>query len=82
MLEPAGFARGYDELALSAVNISIGGTVIALGSLRDLIRSKEILGREKDREHLPELLARETELEQERSRSHSPGDDLGPGLSL
>ncbi len=79
VLEPKGFERGYDDLATSAVIVNVDGTEIAVGALRDLIRSKELLDREKDREHLPLLVAREAELEQQRRREREidSGLDLG-----
>ncbi len=80
VLEPAGFERGYDDLAFRAVTIDVAGTMVRIGALPDLIRSKELLGREKDREHLPELVARQAELDLERSRSYNPGYDRGLGL--
>lgn len=82
VLEPAGFQRGYDDLAFKAVTIDLAGTRIRIGALQDLIRSKQLLGQEKDREHLPELLARKAELDLDRGKSHGhdPGDDRGLGL--
>lgn len=59
MLEPAGFERGYDDLAWHAITLDVAGNRVMIGSIGDLIRSKELLGREKDREHLPDLLARQ-----------------------
>lgn len=83
LLEPKGYERGYDELVLSAVTVEVGdGTSVRVGSLRDLIRTKQLLGREKDREHLPDLLARQRQMEIEKRKSHSPGDDRGPSLGL
>lgn len=57
-----------------------GENRVKIGSIDDLIRSKEILGREKDREHLADLRARQAELDLERGKHRDPGDDLGLGL--
>lgn len=84
VLEPKGYERGYDDLIDSAVTVPVGRGTVLVGSISDLIRSKGLLGREKDRTHLPSLLERQAEierLEQIKSRYNSPGDDLGPGLS-
>ena len=51
---PAG-TRGYRDLAKDAVDLEVDGMVITVASLRDIIRSKETLGREKDRAQLPTL---------------------------
>lgn len=85
VLEPKGYERGYHDLVGSAVTVPIGSGTVLVGSISDLIRSKELLGREKDLTHLPSLLERQAEierLEQIKSKYSSPGDDLGPGLSL
>jgi predicted nucleotidyltransferase len=82
VLEPKGFERGYSDLLRSAAAIEIRGTTVPVGSVRDLIRSKELLGREKDQEHLPELRARQAELTREHWKSHNPSDDRGPGLGF
>ena len=84
VLEPRGYERGYNDLILSAVTVPVGGSTVLVGSLSDLIRSKELLGREKDRTHLPSLLERQAEIERLeliRGKYNSRGDDLGPGLS-
>ena len=83
-LEPRGYERGYNDLIVSAVTVPVGGSTVLVGSLSDLIRSKELLGREKDRTHLPSLLERQAEIERLeliRGKYNSRGDDLGPGLS-
>lgn len=83
VLEPKGYERGYDDLVASAVTLEVGdGTIVRVGSLGDLIRSKRLLGRDKDREHLPDLLARQAEVEIEKGKSHSAGHDRGPSLGL
>lgn len=80
VLEPKGYERGYDDLAFRAVTLQLDETRIRVGDLRDLIRSKELLGREKDREHLPDLRRRQAEMELERSRDLS--NDRGPGMDF
>jgi hypothetical protein len=80
VLEPAGFERGYDDLSWHAVTVDVAGNRVKIGSIDDLIRPKEILGREKDREHLADLRARQAELDLERNKHLDRGDDLGLGL--
>ncbi|MGI8493578.1 MAG: hypothetical protein ACR2NJ_12665 [Acidimicrobiales bacterium] len=53
VLKPKGFERGYDDLAQLAITIEIGGTTVRVGALRDLIRSKELLGRERTENTYP-----------------------------
>ena len=62
-LEPAGFA-GYAELVEHATEVSIGGTAVSVASLDDVIRSKEIADRPKDRATLPILYALRDEIRQ------------------
>ncbi len=47
--------EGYEDLVREAQDIEAFGVTVAVASLRDLIRSKEAAGREKDVEHLPIL---------------------------
>ena len=51
---PAGTA-GYKDLVRDKADFEIDGVVYPVASLRDIIRSKEALGREKDRAQLPTL---------------------------
>ena len=51
---PAG-TSGYDDLKRDAVTFRIGDLDIPTASLRDVIRSKEAAGRERDRMALPTL---------------------------
>ena len=53
---------GYDDLAAHAVDVDIGGFVIKVAALDDIIRSKEAAGREKDRVALPQLYALRDEI--------------------
>ena len=59
--EPAGFS-GYDELLRNAVEVPVAGTVATVASLDDVIRSKEIANRDKDRATLPVLYALQDEI--------------------
>jgi hypothetical protein len=52
---PAG-TSGYDDLVRGRIEYDLGdGLVVPTAALRDVIRSKEAAGREKDRQHLPTL---------------------------
>lgn len=66
---PAG-TRGYDDLRREASRERLGrGLIVTVASLRDVIRSKEAAGRDKDLAQLP--LLRRT-LEQIREREQRP----------
>ncbi len=66
---PAG-TRGYDDLRREASRVRLGrGLNVTVASLRDVIRSKEAAGRDKDLAQLP--LLRRT-LEQIRERQRKP----------
>lgn len=66
---PAG-TRGYDDLRREASREHLGkGLIVTVASLRDVIRSKETAGRDKDLGQLP--LLRRT-LEEIREREHRP----------
>jgi hypothetical protein len=64
---PAGFS-GYDELLTNAVEVPVAGTVATVASLDDVIRSKEIANRDKDRATLPVLYALRDEIADLRRR--------------
>jgi predicted nucleotidyltransferase len=51
---PAG-TTGYADLAERAQSIDIGGVVVKVAALEDIVRSKEAANREKDRVVLPAL---------------------------
>ena len=51
---PAG-TNGYDDLIRDAVRFELGDLEVPSASLRDVIRSKEAAGRERDRQALPTL---------------------------
>ena len=67
--------------------VALGGADVLVGSLEDLILSKQLLRREKDLVHLPELLKRVEELSREgpehperargRERDQGIGYDIG-----
>jgi hypothetical protein len=59
--QPAG-TQGYDDLAQRAFEIAIDGTVVPVASLADIIRSKEVANRPKDRATLPILYALQDEI--------------------
>lgn len=54
-LQPSG-TEGYGDLAESAVEIVLAGTVVPTASLEDVVRSKAAAGRAKDNVALPVLL--------------------------
>ena len=47
--------QGYPDLVRDALTVTVGGVEIRLASLRDVVRSKEAAGRDKDRRVLPLL---------------------------
>lgn len=55
VLHPRGFEEGYSVLLPRAVTVDVGGVQVVTGAIDDVIVSKELLGREKDLEHLLEL---------------------------
>ncbi|MGH2869068.1 MAG: hypothetical protein ACRDNK_16100 [Solirubrobacteraceae bacterium] len=48
---------GYRELNQRAVMVHVGGATVIVAALQDILRSKEVADRDKDREALPELRA-------------------------
>ena len=58
---PAG-SSGYEDLVGDAIELEIDGTVVRVASLADIIRSKEIANRPKDRATLPILYALQDEI--------------------
>lgn len=54
---PAGFASGYDELALRAITVHHANVDIPVASLEDVVESKRTAGRPKDITALPALEA-------------------------
>ncbi|MCA1672446.1 MAG: hypothetical protein LC799_09660, partial [Actinobacteria bacterium] len=62
VLEPRGFEAGYSALIAGSTRVHRGGVEIQVGALADLIRSKELLRRAKDVEHLAVLYERFPEL--------------------
>jgi hypothetical protein len=59
--EPAGFT-GYDDLVERAVDVPIGGSAAKVAALSDVIHSKEVANRDKDRATLPILYALQDEI--------------------
>jgi hypothetical protein len=59
--QPAG-SNGYSDLAESAIEMEIDGTVVRVAALPDIIRSKEAANRPKDRATLPVLYALQDEI--------------------
>ncbi len=88
VLRPRGFEAGYSVLAPRAVTVEVGGAEILVGAIEDLIVSKELLGRDKDRDQLPELrrlwLARDAGASPEAREEHDVARDgpEPPGLEL
>jgi predicted nucleotidyltransferase len=68
---PAG-TTGYSDLAERAQSIDIGGVVVRVAALEDVIRSKEAANREKDRVVLPALRRL---LERSSEHRSSPADE-------
>jgi hypothetical protein len=62
-ISPAAFPEGYDDLVLTSVEMDLGvDGPVRVAALRDIIRSKEAAGRDKDRAALPYLRALADEL--------------------
>ncbi|MBI4486757.1 MAG: hypothetical protein HY655_12170 [Acidobacteria bacterium] len=59
--EPAG-TKGYDDLARHAVTYDLGGLLVPVATIDDVIRSKRAANRAKDRAALPELEALREEI--------------------
>ena len=59
---PAG-TEGYEDLVREAQDLDAFGVTVPIASLRDIVRSKEAAGREKDIKHLPILYQSLRELE-------------------
>ena len=70
VLEPRGFEAGYAALVGRSTRVLRGDVEIRVGGLVDLIRSKELLRRAKDVEHLAVLY--------ERFPEHAPRSQSGP----
>lgn len=61
-LRPAAFPNGYTDLVDHAESFDVGGFVVQVASLDDVIRSKEAANRDKDRVALPQLYALRDEI--------------------
>lgn len=62
VLERRGYEDGYAALAADTTTVQRGDIVIQVGALVDLVRSKELLSREKDLQHLAVLYEQRPEL--------------------
>ena len=51
-----GERRRYEQLVGRSSRADVGGVVVSVAALDDIIESKTFAGRDKDREALPELL--------------------------
>jgi hypothetical protein len=60
-LRPSGFG-GYEDLIEQALEFDVGGFVVRVASLDDIIESKEAADRAKDRAALPQLYALRDEI--------------------
>jgi hypothetical protein len=60
---PSAFEGGYEALAANAARFDVGGFVVQVAALPDIIRSKETADRDKDRAALPMLRALQDEIE-------------------
>lgn len=69
-VEPLG---DFEQLAKSAIRLTIEGMSIRVIALEDLIRVKQTLNRPKDREALTHLLAIRRVRENQRTRTPRPG---------
>ena len=48
VFSPAATPGGFDELVSASVKVKVGSEDVAVASLEDVLRSKEVVGREKD----------------------------------
>ena len=71
MLEPKGFEAGYTALIAGSTRVRRGDVEIRVGGLADLIRSKQLLRRAKDVEHLAVLYEQFPELAPGSQSGHS-----------
>lgn len=62
VLEPKGYEDGYTALLGGSTTVRRGDVEITVGALADLVRSKDLLRRAKDIEHLALLYERHPEL--------------------
>lgn len=60
---PAAFPNGFEDLIERSQPFDVGGFVVRVAALDDIIRSKETANRDKDRAALPQLYALRDELE-------------------
>ena len=74
--EPAAFT-GYEELVQHAVTVSVAGVAVAVASLDDVIRSKEVADRPKDHATLPVLYGLRDEIAESARRPGPSRNDSG-----
>jgi hypothetical protein len=60
---PAAFPDGFEDLIERSQPFDVGGFVVRVAALDDIIRSKETANRDKDRAALPQLYALRDEIE-------------------
>lgn len=78
VLDPQG-SGGYEDLHRSAVDFQVFGIRLHAASLEDIITSKELSGRPKDRAHLENLRELADELHRQRELDRDiEGPELGP----
>jgi len=68
-------SNGYTDLVANAVGIDIGGFVIKIAALDDVIRSKEAADREKDRLALPQLYALRDQIQARETPKKKPSKE-------
>lgn len=54
--DPSGGRHSYEDLVGRASDIAVGGVIVRIASLGDIVASKQYAARPKDLEALPELL--------------------------
>ena len=54
--DPSGGRHPYEDLVSRASDIAVGGVIVSIASLGDIVASKQFAARPKDIEALPELL--------------------------
>jgi hypothetical protein len=65
---PAAFPNGYTDLVDHALPFDVGGFIVQVASLDDVIRSKEAANRDKDKVVLPQLYALRDEIARQERR--------------
>lgn len=68
---PSGFDGGYEQLLPRAHRFDVGGTIVVIADLADVITSKEAAGRPKDLQVLPTLYRHLQRLDDDRDNLSS-----------